>query len=213
MRAKSIGEIREHLVKGGWVQRTTSDTESVYAIDNEHAIIRISNHSLYIRSYYEIPLHALKPEDWNLVCTFCNGSKVLYNEFEPYNCPECSIEENGREIKKLDDEFTQVLIDTNKALEDHVQKLEAVLSNIAVMVGAEPSKDPFECEQRILEKLDKTLPLDIKLDHLRECILDGSEEDALGHLFDLISGLRCKYIEDKHLTRIGIEKKAWWNEQ
>lgn len=222
MRATSVEEIKDHLARGGKVFCAAVPTASVYTVENHHVIIR-STFALspLIRTYYEVRFGEFNPQEWELEplpleekCWLCNGSKTLYNEFEPVDCPQCTTtEKNRQELKRMNDKHHQMLVDRHMPMVQHINKLEAILSNIAVMVGAEPSKDPFECEQRILEKLDKTLPLDIKLDHLRECILDGSEEDALGHLFDLISGLRCKYIEDKHLTRIGIEKKAWWNEQ
>lgn len=223
MRATSVEEIKDHLARGGKVFCAAVPTASVYTVENHHVIIR-STFALspLIRTYYEVRFGEFNPQEWELEplpleekCWLCNGSKTLYNEFEYVDCPECSIEKNRREIKKLDEKFIQLLTDTNKTLEDHVKELEAILCNIAIVVGVEPSKDPFECEQRILEKLyaaTARTPLDDKLGYLREAIVEGCEEDALEHLFDLLKGLRCKYIEDKYLTQIGIERKAWWNE-
>ena len=228
MRAKSIEDIREHLAKGGRVFCTVVPTTSVFFIENHHIIIRSPfAFNPQIMTYYGVPLGEFDPQEWELEplslekkCWLCNGSKTLYNEFEPVDCPQCIDQDQDREeikrkLKRLNDKHHQMLSDSYVPMVQQINKLEAILSNIAVMVGAEPSKDPFECEQRIIDKLSEAIartPLDEKLGYLREAIVDGCEEDALEHLFDLLKGLRCKYIEDKYLTQIGIERKAWWNE-
>ena len=48
------------------------------------------------------------------------------------------------------------------------------------------------------------LPLADKVDALRTCLLDGSDEDAMGHLFDLIAHLApgCEFHGFKGLLAI-----------
>lgn len=53
-------------------------------------------------------------------------------------------------------------------------------------------------------------PLERKLEALAYCITHGWDEDAEGHIFDLLKGLRCKNKPDDELTVDGLARKAEW---
>lgn len=53
-------------------------------------------------------------------------------------------------------------------------------------------------------------PIDDKLSAIRWCIVNGCDEDAQNHIFDLLRGLLCKYKPDSELTHEGLELKALW---
>lgn len=59
------------------------------------------------------------------------------------------------------------------------------------------------------EKPDR-LPIDDKLADLRRDIVNGDDENAMIHLFDLISGMQCKHKPDDQLTYRGRRLKALW---
>jgi hypothetical protein len=50
-----------------------------------------------------------------------------------------------------------------------------------------------DCQYQFDSKGIPILTLEEKLDALKTCMLDGSDEDAMGHLFDLINHLAPDY--------------------
>ena len=82
-----------------------------------------------------------------------------------------------------------------------------VIKKIAFFDGWRHLKDctNFDWEE---PKTESVHPLDRKLSYLKSCILDGSDEDALEHVFDLVKAVRLRKSLPQNLTPDGRELRA-----